>query len=186
MVFAWNIVKILHKVSLKIAWKLAIKIETVSCPCNTCFWYAVALVVRNASAPPRDIFLTARARAYQKTRIAWERDRFYICTWTSAFSVGGDEKSLVILYTSVYCIQDFMVHLRPVWDYATKFTRWQHLAVWHGAGLALRVLFVFIMYKMIWCDMIWRFGLMVMCRLRQTQLVPRWVTVCGRVNHLDI
>jgi len=29
--------------------KLAIKIETVSCPCNTCFWYALTLVVRNTS-----------------------------------------------------------------------------------------------------------------------------------------
>jgi len=38
----------LRKISLKIACKLAIKIETVSCP------------------PPRDVFITASARAYQK------------------------------------------------------------------------------------------------------------------------
>ena len=30
----------LRKISLKIACKLSIKIETVSCPCNMCFWYA--------------------------------------------------------------------------------------------------------------------------------------------------
>ena len=43
----------MHKISLKIARRLAIKIETVSGPCNTCF-------------PRRDVFLTAGARAYQK------------------------------------------------------------------------------------------------------------------------
>ena len=37
-----------------------INIETVSGPCNTCFWYARAPAVRNTS------FLTAGARAYQK------------------------------------------------------------------------------------------------------------------------
>ena len=31
-----------HGFCVKIACKLAIKIETVSCPCNTCFWYARA------------------------------------------------------------------------------------------------------------------------------------------------
>jgi len=42
----------LRKISLKIACILAIKIETVSCPCNTCFWYALALALRNTSLLP--------------------------------------------------------------------------------------------------------------------------------------
>ena len=44
-----SIVKILRKISLKIASRSAIKIETVSGPCNTCFLYARALAVRNMS-----------------------------------------------------------------------------------------------------------------------------------------
>ena len=89
----------LRKISLKIACKLAIKIETVSCPCNTCFWYALALALKNTSlgcAAPRDVFLTIDNRinnfvsysqrsSVSKTRIAW-RDRFYICIVILDFS----------------------------------------------------------------------------------------------------
>jgi len=43
--------------------KYSINIETVSCPCNTCFWYAQVLAVRNTS---RGTAKWRRARAYQK------------------------------------------------------------------------------------------------------------------------
>ena len=44
-----------------------INIETVSCPWNTCFWYARALAVKiRHEAEPSDVFLTASARACQK------------------------------------------------------------------------------------------------------------------------
>ena len=58
----------MRKISLKVTCKLTIKIETVpSCPCNTCFdtlsrW----LQEMRHSTAPRDVFLTASARAYQK------------------------------------------------------------------------------------------------------------------------
>ena len=53
-------------------------IETVSCPCNTCFWYARALAVRNTSRGGAEwrIFYSQRP-SISKTRIAWTRDRFY-------------------------------------------------------------------------------------------------------------
>jgi len=54
----------LRKISLTIASRLAIKIETVSGPCNTCFWYALAPAVRNTS-------------------LGVARDRFYIFTTTN-------------------------------------------------------------------------------------------------------
>jgi len=41
-------------------------IETVSCPCNTCFWYARALAVRNF------LFLTTSTRAYQRHVLHWQ------------------------------------------------------------------------------------------------------------------
>jgi len=52
-------------------------IETVSCPCNTCFWYARALAVRNTSwgaAEWRRSY--SRRESLSKTRIAWARDHF--------------------------------------------------------------------------------------------------------------
>ena len=56
----------LRKISLKIACRLAIKIETVSGPCNTCF----------CSASWRISY--RRRSSVSKTRILWARDRFYI------------------------------------------------------------------------------------------------------------
>ena len=70
----------LRKISLKIACKLAIKIETVSCPCNTCFWYARTLVVRNMSLGCASWRISYSQRSsVSKTRIAGARDCFYIC-----------------------------------------------------------------------------------------------------------
>jgi len=72
-VFFWR------KISLKIAWKLAIKIETVSWPCNMCFWYALALAVKNTSLGSASWRISYRQHSsLSKTRtgIAWPRDRF--------------------------------------------------------------------------------------------------------------
>ena len=56
-------------------------IETVSCPCNTCSWYARALAVRNTSRGAAEWRISYCQRSsVSKTRIAWTRDRFYICT----------------------------------------------------------------------------------------------------------
>ena len=53
-------------------------IETVSCPCNTCFWYSRALAVRNTSRGAAEWRISYNQRAsVSKTRIAWARDRFY-------------------------------------------------------------------------------------------------------------
>jgi len=70
----------LRKISLKIACRLAIKIETVSGPYNTCFWYALAPAVRNTSYVTLWCISYRRCSRVSKTRIAWARDRFYICS----------------------------------------------------------------------------------------------------------
>ena len=58
----------------------AINIETVSCPCNTCFRYARAPVVRNTSQGEAEWRISHnQCESVSKTRIAWARDRFYIC-----------------------------------------------------------------------------------------------------------
>jgi len=55
-----------------------INIETVSGPCNTCFWYARAPAVRNTSRGGAEWRISYRRReSVSKTRIAWARDRFY-------------------------------------------------------------------------------------------------------------
>ena len=73
--------KFLRKISLKIARRLAIKIEMVSGPCSTCFWYARAPAVRNTSLGSASWRISYRRRSsISKTRIAWARDRFYIFT----------------------------------------------------------------------------------------------------------
>jgi len=71
----------LRKISLKIASRLAIKIETFSGACNTCFWYAVAPAVRNTSLGSASWRISyRRCSSVSKTRIACARDRFYIFT----------------------------------------------------------------------------------------------------------
>jgi len=72
----------LRKISLKIACKLAIKIETVSCPCNTCFWYAVALAVRNTSLGCASWRISYCQRSsISKTRIAWQETVSIFIGW---------------------------------------------------------------------------------------------------------